>query len=802
MNTSVDYSEKYRFMNEGRQVNILMVDDRPENLMALESTLGDLDLNLVKASSGTEALRWLLKEEFAVILLDVHMPDMDGFETAELIRQRRNSEHTPIIFVTANTADETNLMRGYSLGAVDYIQKPYNKQILRSKVGVFVDLFKKTEEVRIQASNLAKINEDLENEVGARSKAEEIIKENDTRFRAMFENAGIGITMRNPEGMFIKANPAFERILGYTEKELSTMHFTDIVQEEDAKQESKLFEKLLKGEEEQFHFEKRYIRKDGQIIWARAVVSMVYGANKKPLYAVGLSEDITAQRMYTEQLQKLTEELGKSNEDLISAKENAEKANRAKSIFLSTMSHELRTPLNAILGFAQILKKDELIPERQRGFIETIYRSGSHLLDMINDVLDISKIESGRMELLAEDFSLHTMLGDIHNMFSLRAREKELDFTVNYNNSVPEYVFADTRRMRQVLINLLGNSVKFTTEGKIALNVETGERRTVDGKQFVDICFIVQDTGRGIPEDQQKMIFEPFRQMQGTYSEGTGLGLAISRRIANIMGGDITVESKEGAGSTFRFDLPVQLPEKDMSHFDDKQKVRIKAIKGKKKIKVLVVDDVPSNRIVVLSLLEPVGFVCAEAEDGKTALTMAEEFQPDIILMDMRMPIMGGRESFKNLRKNKKTKNIPVIAVSASGYDSKHADIAETGFDGFVSKPFRENELYDIMAQVGKFTYEYQDSKPLNGISAEKENHFSLDETTTAILLLPKPYNEQLCDAIEVQDLDEIKGILAEIKEKNIPDTGLTGLQEATLSGDLRVLAKLSESLRKEQAST
>jgi len=277
-------------MNEGNKVNILMVDDRPENLMALESTLGDIDLNLVKATSGTEALRWLLKEEFAVILLDVMMPDMDGFETAELIRQRRNSEHTPIIFVTANTTDDANLIRGYSLGAVDYIQKPYNKQILRSKVNVFVDLYKKTEEIKLQAENLAKINEELENEVLERRNAEEKVRENEDRFRAMFENAGIGITMRNTSGFFIKANPAFERIRGYSQEELSKLHFTDIVAKEDAEIEKKLFETLLKGEQEQFNFEKRYIRKDGQEIWDRAVVAMVCNAKKEPLYAVGLSE--------------------------------------------------------------------------------------------------------------------------------------------------------------------------------------------------------------------------------------------------------------------------------------------------------------------------------------------------------------------------------------------------------------------------------------------------------------------------------------------------------------------------------
>jgi PAS domain S-box-containing protein len=786
-------------MSDDSKVNILMVDDRPENLMALESTLGDIGLNLIKANSGTEALRWLLKEEFAVILLDVMMPDMDGFETAELIRQRRNTEHTPIIFVTANTTEESNLIRGYSLGAVDYIQKPYNKQILRSKVNVFVDLYRKTEEIKKQADHLAKVNQELENQISERKNAEEKVGENEARFRAMFENAGIGITMRNPEGYFIKANPAFESIIGYTQEELSQKHFSEVVVKEDAEIEVQLFEKLLKGEQEQFNFEKRYIRKDGQTIWARAVVTMVYNAKRQPIYAVGLSEDITAQRMYTEQLQRLTEELGQSNEELLKAKETAEQANRAKSIFLSTMSHELRTPLNAILGFAQILKKDESIPERQRGFVETMYRSGSHLLDMINDVLDISKIESGRMELLPEDFNLHTMLNDIHNMFNMRAREKELGFSVSYNNQVPEFVHADIRRVRQVLINLLGNSVKFTSSGKISLKVAASSPQVVEsGQKLVNLSFIVQDTGRGIPEDQLRTIFEPFRQMKGTYSEGTGLGLAISRRIANIMGGDIKVESKEGVGSIFRFDVPLDLPENEINQNENK-KAGISGIKGAASIKVLVVDDVSSNRIVVRSLLEPIGFTCAEAEDGRSGVTIAEQFQPNIILMDLRMPIMGGQEAVKLLRKNPKTKKIPVIAISASGYEAKRDELLKTGFEGYVSKPFKEQELYDVLAKAGKFEYTYQETVVLNG-SQTKENELSLDDLVPAIRTLPQPYNEKLHDAIEVQDLDEIKRLVGEIKSNKLTKTNLDLLSKSAQNGELRVLLKLSEALQKEKA--
>jgi PAS domain S-box-containing protein len=392
-------------------------------------------------------------------------------------------------------------------------------------------------------------------DITERIEAEELIRENEARFRAIFETAGIGIVLVSPTGYILKTNPSFERIMGYSGEELSLMHFKEFTHPDDVGVSLDLFRKLSDSQTGHYVYDKRYVRKNGDIIWAKAAASMVKDATGKPMYIIGTVEDVTEQRRYTEHLKKLTEELGFKNEELKLAKENAENANKAKSVFLSSMSHELRTPLNAILGFAQILKKDNSIAPRQRNFIETMYKSGTHLLDMINDVLDISKIESGNMELFPDELNVKAILSDTHDMFNHPAREKGLLLSVSYSPDVPDMMYGDAKRLRQILLNLLSNAVKFTLSGRISLHV-TAQRETDD----MAICtFTVKDTGRGIPEDHFEIIFEPFRQIAGMYSEGSGLGLAISRRIAGLMNGTISVSSTVDKGSVFTFTVPLKI---------------------------------------------------------------------------------------------------------------------------------------------------------------------------------------------------------------------------------------------------
>ncbi|MES2767182.1 MAG: PAS domain S-box protein [Bacteroidota bacterium] len=393
-------------------------------------------------------------------------------------------------------------------------------------------------------------------DITERKMAEEMIRENEARFRAIFETAEIGIVLVSLGGYLLKTNSAFEKIIGYSGEELTLMHIRDFTHPDDIEISLSLFKRLQDNGKDSYSLEKRYICKNGDIIWAKVAVSLVQSIEGKPLYMVGTVEDITTQRMYTEELKMLTEELGNKNRELEIAKQSAERSNSAKSVFLSSMSHELRTPLNAILGFAQVLKNDPSIALRQRGFIETIYRSGNHLLDMINDILDISKIESGRMELFPDDFDLHVMLNDLHDMFNHAARQKGLHLDVSYSADIPQMVYADAKRLRQILINLLGNAVKFTNNGRVSLYAA---EKSYIRPDMISLVFSVRDTGRGIPADQLESIFEPFRQTTGMYSEGSGLGLAISRRIAHLMNGTIRVESIPEEGSVFYFEVALQI---------------------------------------------------------------------------------------------------------------------------------------------------------------------------------------------------------------------------------------------------
>ncbi len=409
-------------MDASTKVNLLLVDDRPENLLALEAILEPLGQNLIRARSGMEALKRLLTEDFALILMDVMMPGMDGFETATLIKEREKSRHIPIIFVTAISKEERYVFRGYSAGAVDYIAKPFDPDILRSKVTVFVDLFNKSEQIKEQAERLR------------------------------------------------------------------------------------------------------------------------------------LSEQREAQRERLEREYELRE---RHMAELVVAKEEAERANRAKSDFISGVSHELRTPLNAIIGFSKLLLNPRVGPlnEDQGAYLRDIVGSAEHLLALINDILDLSKIEAGKMTLAPAPFSLAEVLEHSLTVVREKARQHSLRLETEIAPDVAALgtIVADQRKIKQVLYNLLSNAVKFTPDGgSVALAAVR------DGPAHVIIS--VRDTGIGIPPEDQGRIFGAFEQVDSSYArqkQGTGLGLALTRRLVELHGGDIRVESVVGQGSTFHVRLPL-----------------------------------------------------------------------------------------------------------------------------------------------------------------------------------------------------------------------------------------------------
>ncbi|NUO78545.1 PAS domain S-box protein [candidate division KSB1 bacterium] len=574
----------------------------------------------------------------------------------------------------------------------------------------------------------------LVNDITERKRSEESLRSSEERFRTLFESAPIGITINNAEGRFLQVNRAMQELLGYEEAALQTMRFKEVTLPEDFAESKQVFGELVAGRRSHFNIEKRYRKKSGEILWANTVCRAIRDAEGKFLYTFAMIVDITARKQADAALRKAhdelegrvkerTRELSNSNvlltkqieerlrmeAALKEAKEVAEMANRAKSEFLANMSHELRTPLNGILGYAQILKRDAALSAGHKENVEIIQRSGEHLLTLINDVLDLAKIEAGKFELHLGDFSLTDLLQSVTEIARVRAEQKGLAFVYESLSPLPAFVTGDERQLRQVLLNLLANAVKFTETGGVSFKIGTAASRAGETR----VRFQVEDTGIGIPQERLEEIFLPFQQVSELRHrvEGAGLGLAISRKLVNLMGGELHVRSELGHGSAFWFEIV--LPETQAARrVLQTVEHSINGYLGEKK-KLLVVDDKKENRALLAKLLAPLGFEITEAGHGQEALDILARAPVALILLDLVMPVMDGFEATRRIRQLPHCEHTPIIALSASVFEHNREASLSAGCNDFIPKPVRLEVLLEKLQTHLQLQWRYaEEARP------------------------------------------------------------------------------------------
>ena len=442
----------------------------------------------------------------------------------------------------------------------------------------------------------------------------------------------------------------------------------------------------------------RLLMPDGRVKWIRSRWKSEFDADGLPRAITGTIQDITDHMMAREA------------RALAEAKAAAEEANQAKSRFLANISHEIRTPMNAILGFSQIMLDDAGLTVRQRKHLKAINRSGEHLLELINDVLEMSKIEASRIVIHHELTDLPVLLNNLAAIFQLKAKEKGLSLVIEKTPDLPPRVTTDDKRLMQILINLVGNAVKFTQRGGITVKMSGQPVPEQKLRLMVDI----EDTGPGIEAVDLPRLFQRFEQTRTGQESvtGTGLGLAISRSLARLLGGDITVESRVGIGSVFHLTILVRIPESPLS-LPRVSATRVFGLAPREtRRKVLVVDDVPLNRELLSEMLSPLGFEIETANDGRKGVELAFSWKPDIILMDIRMPEMDGHEAIRHIRKHEQAKRTPIIAVTASAMEDQRLQAIGSGADDFVSKPFLKKELVAKIGFLLKADYSLKDQPP------------------------------------------------------------------------------------------
>ncbi len=589
--------------------------------------------------------------------------------------------------------------------------------------------------------------------------------------RTILNNAAYVIISSTPDGLITSYNPAAERLLGYTADEVVDKQTPALWHDpEELKQRAEQLSKRF-GETVAPGFavftacpsrdlpednEWTFVCKDGKRIPVQLSVSALRGEDGQVTGFVGFAYDLTERKRAEQQLRQHKDELEQTVQqrtaELMLARDAAEAANKAKSVFLANMSHELRTPLNAILGFSSLISRDPEFSASQRENIEIINRSGEHLLRLINDVLEIAKIEAGKLQLEISSFDFGSMVRDVVDMMRIRAEGKGLELLLDMTSECPRYITGDEARLRQIVINLVGNAVKFTAQGGVSIRFRTCQN------ERLHLQIEVEDSGPGISKEDINRLFKPFVQLaEGGEQKGTGLGLTITRQFVELMEGSVAVESTLGKGTTFRVDLPIELADSaDAVLSEPIPHIEIVGlVPGQPHYKILVAEDQYENQLLLSNLMTDIGIEVMRANNGEQCVRIFQEWHPDLIWMDIRMPVMDGKEATQHIRRLPGGDKVKIVAVTASAFMEEQQEMLAAGMNDFVRKPFRFDEIYKCLEKQLGLKY----LTKIDGAKAED----AVVLTPAMLAVLPDKLREKLSEDLISLDIDRIDATVEEI---------------------------------------
>ena len=756
---------------------VLIVDDEPNNLDVLNNCLDEEGFEVIIANSGKAAFKRVACIKPDLILLDVKMPGMDGFETCRRLKKNEVTKDTPIIFISVDN-DTVDKIKGLETGAVDYITKPFQAAEVVARVKKHLTISHLQKQLEVQ-------NAQLQAHIYHLSSLADLVKAiNESHDMAQMMNNAMKVALSifkcDRTWLMYPCDPTAPswrvpiEIITPKYPRMNILN-TDIPMEPAA---SELMRDTLsatgpiafgyKSEHklppmaEQFSVQAQLCL----AIHPKIGKPWIFGLHQCSYARVWTENELNLFRGFGQHISESLgfflslNELQKSKEQAEEAQHIAERANQAKSIFLTNVTHELRTPLNGILGFAQILQNDSSITTQQQHGLKVIEQSGNHLLNLINDVLDLTKVGTGKMELYETDFYLSSLLSDLSKIINIRAQHKDINFYLELANNLPNGVHGDERRLRQILLNLLDNAIKFTEQGNVTLKVSVNEDEHFnEGNQSVlplrMISFKVEDTGIGISPDNLESIFEPFEQIgkQELQTKGTGLGLAISKNLVELMGGQLCISSQINVGTQFWFEIALPIVDYNVAKVFTKQPII--GVKGEPS-KILVVDDNLENQVVVVDLLSPLGFNIEQARDGREGLKKAIKWQPDVIIIDLVMPKMDGFELIRQLRQSQVLKEKIIIASSASVYEEDKS--LAVGSNAFLPKPIQTKRLLEQLQHHLNLTWVYEDKIE----ETAEENHVA------PMVFPPIAELEKLYKLSLMGDIDELEKQVAILAESDV----------------------------------